>query len=462
MEYCEDKDDSFTDLETEYPAIVFNDASDVAFSREPTVSPLDNNKIDFNISFDESDDEDYMAVFDKNSFSCKIIYVNNLKTDSENENDKVNMPSSPLPEPTIGYIDDLDFFKDFENEFPDIAYNDLKSKSYPLIDPSISSQHIDKFKISLFEYDEEEQNVLYLNNSFPLDVIFSNNPKTIKDNDDNIDITQLSGSKILNIDTKTSNELPSTNHDKTNKVFNEKIFIITLDADIVSWNCFNNWMPLNLIKNLYVPFGIQFDPKRYYKDGAHIRILRRPRPNHKFKAKTCDIALLKAVGQTDLHSEEEMVEAGFEAYWSGRERVITDKGDLRDYWIEISSDMEFLGLAPSYVHIRDHVRRLCHKMIACSISGREQGAEKVTRFDLFYLRTMDHGTANVPYLLAYYLFRHAEGRKSVARLSGGYFIGRLAAQFGLVSDEGLRDRQQAATADAPGAAKDAPAPEEGA
>ncbi|GKD56208.1 hypothetical protein Tco_1289595, partial [Tanacetum coccineum] len=27
-EYCEDEDDSFTDLETEYPTIVFNDASD--------------------------------------------------------------------------------------------------------------------------------------------------------------------------------------------------------------------------------------------------------------------------------------------------------------------------------------------------------------------------------------------------------------------------------------------------
>ncbi|GKB02732.1 ACT domain-containing protein ACR8-like protein [Tanacetum coccineum] len=42
------------------PAIVFDDISDVAFSREPTISLLDNNEIDFNISFDESDDEDYM------------------------------------------------------------------------------------------------------------------------------------------------------------------------------------------------------------------------------------------------------------------------------------------------------------------------------------------------------------------------------------------------------------------
>nr|GEV94379.1 reverse transcriptase domain-containing protein [Tanacetum cinerariifolium] len=65
----------------------------------------------------------------------------------------------------------------------------------------------------------------------------------------------------------------------------------------------------------------------------------------------------------------------------------------------------------------------------------------VTGVDLFYLSSMDHGTANVPRLLAQYLFRHAEGRKSGASLSGGHFIGRLATHFGLVSDEGLRGLQ---------------------
>ncbi|GKA96207.1 hypothetical protein Tco_0818302 [Tanacetum coccineum] len=51
---------------------------------------------------------------------------------------------------------------------------------------------------------------------------------------------------------------------------------------------------------------------------------------------------------------------------------------------------------------------------------------------------MDRGAANVPYLLVQYLFRHVEGRKSGARLSGGHFIRRLAHHFGLVSDDGLR------------------------
>ncbi|GJR20332.1 hypothetical protein Tco_0065386 [Tanacetum coccineum] len=74
--------------------------SKAAISCAPMVSSLNDNEIDFRISFDESDDEDYTVIFDKNSFSYKIISVNDLKTDSENDNEKVNMPSFPPPEPT--------------------------------------------------------------------------------------------------------------------------------------------------------------------------------------------------------------------------------------------------------------------------------------------------------------------------------------------------------------------------
>ncbi|GJZ08527.1 hypothetical protein Tco_0542810 [Tanacetum coccineum] len=101
-------------------AIVFNDTltSKATLSYEPTVSSL-NDEIDFRISYDESDDED-----------C---------TDSENDNDKVNMPSFSSPEPTVSYFYDLDFFNDFENEFPVIVYNDaLTSKLDFLIEPTVS------------------------------------------------------------------------------------------------------------------------------------------------------------------------------------------------------------------------------------------------------------------------------------------------------------------------------------
>ncbi|GKB06510.1 hypothetical protein Tco_0834743 [Tanacetum coccineum] len=116
-------------VETEFPAIVFNDTltSEATLSYEPTVSSLNNDEIDFRISFDESDDEDYTVIFDKNSFYYKLISVNDLKIDSENDNDKVNMPLLPSPEPTVCYFDDLNYFKDFEKEFPAIIYNDAQT-----------------------------------------------------------------------------------------------------------------------------------------------------------------------------------------------------------------------------------------------------------------------------------------------------------------------------------------------
>ncbi|GJU05739.1 hypothetical protein Tco_1122169 [Tanacetum coccineum] len=76
--------------------------------------------------------------------------------------------------------------------------------------------------------------------------------------------------------------------------------------------------------------------------------------------------------------------------------LLTDprQGDLRDYWIGISSARDFLGTAPSYTAIRDLILRLCHRLITCSISRRSQAPEKVTVTDLFYLRGMDVSSVN--------------------------------------------------------------------
>ncbi|GKC12290.1 hypothetical protein Tco_1009072, partial [Tanacetum coccineum] len=204
-------DKDFHDLrsvETEFLAIVFNDelTSEKALSCEPTVSSLNNNKIDFRISFDESDDEDYTVIFERNSFSYKIISVNNLKMDSENDNKKVNMPSFPSSKPTDSYFNDLDFFKDFENEFPAIIYNDAPmSKLDFLTEPTVSPQHIDEFNLrdetSLSECDEEGQNILYFNDLLPFNVIYPDDSKSDKDNDDDkIDIEHSSGGNVINTD----------------------------------------------------------------------------------------------------------------------------------------------------------------------------------------------------------------------------------------------------------------------
>ncbi|GKE82993.1 hypothetical protein Tco_1552993, partial [Tanacetum coccineum] len=173
-----------------------------------------NNEIDFRISFDDSDDEDYTVIFERNSFSYKKISTNDLKTESENDNEKV-MTSLPSPEPAISYFDDLDFFKDFENKFPAIVYNDaLTSKSYLLTEPILNPQHVDEFDLKnetlLSEYDEEEQNILYINDLFHFNVIHPNDLKSDEDNDDNeIDIIQSSEVEVANIpcDSKMDDDL---------------------------------------------------------------------------------------------------------------------------------------------------------------------------------------------------------------------------------------------------------------
>nr|GEU57177.1 hypothetical protein [Tanacetum cinerariifolium] len=199
-------------IEIEFSAIVFNDTLTykAPLPCEPTVSSL-NDEIDFRLSFDESDDEDYMVFFDENLFSYKIISVNDLKTDSKNGNDKVNIPLIPSPKPTVSCFDDLDFFKDFENEFSAIVYNDTQtSKSDVLTKLILSPQHINEVddKTSLSQCDEEEQNVLNFNDLFPFNIIYPNDSKSDKDNDDDkFDIEHSSGdmsvislSNIINVD----------------------------------------------------------------------------------------------------------------------------------------------------------------------------------------------------------------------------------------------------------------------
>ncbi|GKB29333.1 hypothetical protein Tco_0868734 [Tanacetum coccineum] len=325
---------------------VFNDelSSEKTLSCEPTVSSLNNNDIDFRISFDESDNEDYT--------------------------------------PTISCFDDLDFFKDFENEFPAIVYNDaLMSKSDFLTKPTLSPQHIDEFDLkdetSFSEYDEVEQNILYFNDLFPFNIIYPDNLKSDKDNDDNeTDIRQSSGGTV---NTQGSKKFLEASHDKINKIFIMESFVMELDANIMAWNYLNNRMLLNLIKNLYVPFGIPFDPK--WKIGLQERI-RRIRIGSEMRLDAADTLCFQLGGARcsmtwrqfilalGLHISEEIAEDGFEAYW------------------------DFLRAAPSYTYIRDPLRRLYH--------------------------------------------RHAEVRKSGARLLGGHLIRHLAHHFGLVSDDGLK------------------------
>nr|GEV75388.1 hypothetical protein [Tanacetum cinerariifolium] len=192
--YDEDVHD-LRSVETKFPAMVFNDplASEETLSCEPMVSPLNNNEIDFRISFDESDDEDYTSVI-------LMIYT----------------------------FSKLDF----------------------LTEPTVSPQHIDEFNLkdetSLFEFNEEEQNVIYFSDLFPFNVIYPDELKSDTNNDnDKIDIEQSLADlsvrplpNVINTDVGAyahgSNKLLETSHDTSNKIFKTEAFFKEINVNIVT------------------------------------------------------------------------------------------------------------------------------------------------------------------------------------------------------------------------------------
>nr|GFA44677.1 hypothetical protein [Tanacetum cinerariifolium] len=217
--------------------------------------------------------------------------------DSENDNDKVDMPLFPSPEPTIGYSDDLDYFKDFETKFPAIIYNDaLTSKLDSLTEPT----------------------------------------------------------------------------------------------------------------NLHVSIGIPFEPKRYYKDGVYTRILWRPRMVKIHNMGTDPVLFTnmetlqsrdqrhpwlkyQAEGYTKdiVHSYKKRLEVIFGRlvnrvhmlYFDGLAEKMrqTLAGRLRMIYTGDEGQELFTSHACGKLfEIKglDPVRRLCHRMISCSIFGKGQAPEK--------------------------------------------------------------------------------------
>ncbi|GJX71660.1 hypothetical protein Tco_0308831 [Tanacetum coccineum] len=297
-------------------AIVFDDTFtfQATLSCEPTVSPLNDNEIDFRISFDESDDEDYM--------------------------------------PTVSYFDDLDYLKDFENEFPAIVYNDaLTSKSDFLTEPT---------------------------------VIYPDDLKSNKGNDDKpwgfVSVIPLLDE--INTDVgayaQGSNKLLKTSHDMA--------------------------LPPRCQRHQYLRFEVLGYTDANIKD---------------FEER------LSRIYSREIHRAKSA-------------RQIPDKGDLSTYWVGISSTRDFLGTTLYYTLIRDSMPRLCHRLITYNIAGRSQVPEKVTVIDLFYLRGMDVGLVNIPYLLARYLRMFASGRKRNAMIYGRQFVAHLTEHFGLLIEERLQ------------------------
>ncbi|GJX00602.1 hypothetical protein Tco_0184515 [Tanacetum coccineum] len=355
-------------VKTEFPAIAFNDekSSEKTLSCEPTVSSL-NNEVDFRISFDNSDNDDHTVIFDKNLFSYKIISVNNLKTNSENDNEKVNMPSLPSPEPTVSCFGDLDFFNDFENEFPAIVYNDaLTSKLDLSTEPTLCPKHIDDFDLKYISSKQPE-----LKRSFELHNWYQS--LVARDIWDQQDSSRGSKQKKY-VDVKKKQQVRSMlkKYNDGNSRSNDSTDSCPKAVTTASYIMLSDMsLPPRDQRHQYLRYeGLQMLMEHHDDGGAVV-----------FTSQA----------------------------WR---RLFDTRGPLRQFILALglhtAEEMELPGFArtsPSYTLIRDPVLRLCHRMMAHSIAGRSQAPEKVTMTDLFYLRRLDVGSVNIPYLLARYLRR---------------------------------------------------------
>ncbi|GJY24848.1 hypothetical protein Tco_0398506 [Tanacetum coccineum] len=340
------------------------------------VSTLVNDEIDFSISFDESDDEDYTIIYDENLFSYKMIFVNNLKTDSKNDNEKARVPSFPPPKPTTSYIDDLDFFNDFENEFPAIVYNDPQtSKSDLLTEPILSPQHIDGFNLndetSVSEYDEEEQNILYFNDILPFNITRLDDLNSEKDNNDNdIDIIQSSEDieplppRELRHPFLRYQGLEYTNEDiadfeeRLERIYGQEIHRVQV-VDFLG-------MPELMRDVLFARMRME------HRDDAGVVVFTSRAWGRLFDTRGPLVRELILEFLITLRFRE----------------VLLDFNSLGKRWSPPVL-LDFLGPPPSYTLFKDPVLRICHRMMAHSIAGRSQAPEKVTVTDLFYLRGLD-------------------------------------------------------------------------
>ncbi|GJV80934.1 hypothetical protein Tco_1516804 [Tanacetum coccineum] len=262
----------------------------------------------------------------------------------------------------IRYFEDIDYFKNFETEFPAIVYKDaLTSKPEVSSEPTVNPNHIN-FEMSFSESDDEDYTFINNKDSFSYKLIFIDDLKPDKDKNDN----------------KIDDKLSSNN-------ISAKPLDSVLDFDVLTEE-----MGQGLTNRLRMEYT-----------GADGQVV------------FTSYAWRQLFRIRGLHIEEMIDTDGFRAYWVESLREIASKADLRDYWTRISSAGDFLSTFPSYTLIREPLRRLCH--------------------------SMDEGTlVNVPYLLAYYMFRHASGRKQGARMSECHFIARLRVPFRVITNDSLR------------------------
>nr|GEU61639.1 hypothetical protein [Tanacetum cinerariifolium] len=152
--------DLFKDFEADFAAIIYNEAlaSNPKVASKPTVSPHNDIKADFNftISFSKPDDKDYTFIYDKNSSSYKLIHVNDLKSDTGDDIDEINvrLPSEDIyikPLDSVINVNANTYFQAFDKSIE--TNHDTPEKRYDVSAPTLHKKtrtNNSQYGVSLF------------------------------------------------------------------------------------------------------------------------------------------------------------------------------------------------------------------------------------------------------------------------------------------------------------------------
>ncbi|GJU85636.1 hypothetical protein Tco_1293182 [Tanacetum coccineum] len=365
-------------------------APDHEISSEPTVSPHCDDGIDFDfkISFDETDDEDYIVNYDKNSFSYKLTFVNDLKPNADKEKVEINISSDDIiVEPSDGIIDvkiDTHFHEFDENRE---ASHDIPGKYSALKDFVIMI----KVMIQMHYY--EGMSLIFIIKNLYMQFGIPFDPKMFyKDGDYMISYEgqgygRLSFAYMAPLPPRYQRHLwlryegqEYTNvvvHDykgRLGMIFGKQVNRVhVLDFE-------------GLIDEITQALT---DKLRMVHTGAKGQVLFTSdawRQVFEIKGTLVLELMLEffstcRISNTMLKLDVEMATDGFKAYWTDNLREISSKANFYNYGSRIAFDGDFLGVVPSYTSIRGPLRRLCHRLIAFNISGRGQAPKKVNATD---------------------------------------------------------------------------------
>ncbi|GKF04938.1 hypothetical protein Tco_0035606, partial [Tanacetum coccineum] len=125
----------------------------------------------------------------------------------------------------VAYFEDIDYFKDFKNEFLTIVYKDaLTSEQEVSSEPTVSAHHAKKvgfdFVISFDESDDEDYTFTYDKNSFSYKFVFVNDLKSDSDNNDNKINIKIS---LEDVPIESSDDVIDINVNTYSNTFDENI-----------------------------------------------------------------------------------------------------------------------------------------------------------------------------------------------------------------------------------------------